>query len=304
MQKLLTMTLGHSVISKRKEEKNMTIHELANFSGISVRTLHYYDKIDLLKPCCIMENGYRKYNEDSLRRLQQIMFYKEMDLPLKIIKNIMNQPGFDQMEAIRDQKELLTAKRDRLTRMIEQMGQILEGNNSMDFSVFEHNELEEVVRSRIMQVDEYYRQSLIKKYGSIDGFISRMFANEEKLKETAIKYYGSVENYIESLRQAPLTKEGMGELQERLDGIVRQIADHKGKDVSDSEVQLLVDEWKEAVKKIAQTEDISELFRGIYHSYIENEAIIKINDETYGEGSSIYIGKAMEYNDSLSVTSK
>ena len=57
----------------------MTIHELANFTGISIKTLHYYDKIDLLKPYCIAPNVYRQYNEDSLKRLQQIMFYKEMD---------------------------------------------------------------------------------------------------------------------------------------------------------------------------------------------------------------------------------
>jgi DNA-binding transcriptional MerR regulator len=94
-----------------EESIMMTIHELANFSGISVRMLHYYDRIDLLKPCCVEQNGYRKYNEGSIRRLQQIMFYKEIDIPLKKIKDIMNQPGFDQRAAIRDQKDILIAKR-------------------------------------------------------------------------------------------------------------------------------------------------------------------------------------------------
>lgn len=277
----------------------MTIHELANISGISIRALHYYDKIELLKPCCVLENGYRKYNEDSLRLLQQIMFYKEMDLPLKTIKNIMNQAGFNQMEAIRNQKDLLTAKRDRLTRMIEEMDQILEGNNSMDFSVFEHNELEEVYRNRIMQLDEYFQQALIKKYGSLEALINRMVANEDKIKESAIKYYGSVENYIETLKQAPFPKEGMGKLQVKLDSIVQQIADHKDKDVSNEEVQLLIEEWKETFKKIAETDDISEIFRSVYHNYMNNKVIIKINDEAYGEGSTVYVGKAMEYNDSL-----
>lgn len=275
----------------------MTIHELANYSGISIRTLHYYDKIDLLKPCCIERNGYRKYNEDSLRCLQQIMFYKEIDLPLKKIKNIMSQPGFDQKEAIRDQKDLLTAKRNRLTKLIELMERILEGDNSMDFSVFEHNELEEVFRSRIMQLDADYRQTLIDRYGSIEAFVERMMKNEAKIKEFATKYYGSFDKYIESLRHAPLPKEGMGKLQMKLDSIVKQIAAYKGEKVSNPEVQKLVDEWKKTAQKLFQMDDISEIFRQIYHSYMDSKEIIKVMDEIYGEGSIVFVGKAMEYND-------
>lgn len=277
----------------------MTIHELADFSGISVRMLHYYDRIDLLKPYCVEQNGYRKYNEDSLRRLQQIMFYKEMDIPLKKIKDIMNQPGFDQRTAIRDQKDMLTAKRNRLTRLIEQMDKILEGDNIMDFSIFEHNELEEVFRSRIMQLDEDYQQILLDEYGSLDAFIEEMMKNEARIKESAQKYYGSLDKYIESLRQAPLPKEGMGKLHRQLDGIVKQIASFKDGDVSKPEVQKLVKEWKQTAHKLFEMDDITEVFRQIYHGYMESKEVIKIMDEKYGEGSTVFVGKAMQYNDSI-----
>ena len=277
----------------------MTIHELADFSGISVRMLHYYDRIDLLKPYCVEQNGYRKYNEDSLRRLQQIMFYKEMDIPLKKIKDIMNQPGFDQRTAIRDQKDMLTAKRNRLTRLIEQMDKILEGDNIMDFSIFEHNELEEVFRSRIMQLDEDYQQILLDEYGSLDAFIERMMKNEARIKESAQKYYGSLDKYIESLRQAPLPKEGMGKLHRQLDGIVKQIAAYKGGDVSKLEIQQLIEEWKQTAHKLFEMDDITEVFRQIYHGYMENKVIIKYMDEKHGEGSTVFVGKAMQYNDSI-----
>lgn len=282
----------------------MTIHELANYSGISIRMLHYYDRIDLLKPCCIEQNGYRKYNEDSLRRLQQIMFYKEMDLPLKKIKEIMNQPLFNQKAAIKNQKDFLIAKRNRLTKLIEQMEQILEGNNEMDFKVFEHNELEEVFRSRIMQLDEGYQQALINQYGSIDALIARMTKNKAKITESAIKYYGSVDKYIESLKQAPLPKEGMGKLQLKLDGIVKKIAAYKGENVSKPEIQKLVNEWKETFKMILEEDDISETFQRIYHSYMNRQEIIKIMDEIYGDGSSVFVGEAMEYNDRDMLTIK
>jgi DNA-binding transcriptional MerR regulator len=278
-------------------KKQMTIHELANSSGISIRTLHYYDKIKLLEPCCIEQNGYRKYNEDSLRRLQQIMFYKEMDLPLKKIINIMNQPGFDQKAAIRDQKELLTAKRNRLTKLIESMEQILEGNNTMDFSVFEHNELKEVFKSRIMQLDAEYQQIAIKEYGSIESYVDHMMKNESKIKESAMELYGSFDKYIESLKQAPLPKEGMGKLQVKLDGIVKQIAAYKCEEASNPEVQMLVEEWKKTAQKIFQMEDISKIFRQIYHGYMNSKEVIKVMDEIYGEGSIVFVGRAMKFND-------
>ncbi|MDF2544185.1 MAG: putative transcriptional regulator [Herbinix sp.] len=275
----------------------MTIHELANFSGISVRALHYYDQIDLLKPCCVEFNGYRKYNEDSLRRLQQILFYKEMDLPLKEIKKIMNQPGFDQKTAIRDQKDLLTAKRNRLNKMIEQMEQILEGSNSMDFSIFEHNELKEVFKNRMSQLDDDYQQALINRFGSLDACIENMMKNEDQIKDTATQYYGSFDNYIESLKQEPISKEGMGNLQLKLDDIVKQIVAYIGEEVSKPEIQKLVEEWKKTAHILFQMNDISELFRQLYHGYMESEVIIKAMDDIYGEGSTIFLGRAMEYND-------
>lgn len=279
----------------------MNIHELAGISGVSVRTLHYYDKIDLLKPCCTEQNGYRKYNEDSILRLQQIMYYKEMDLPLKQIQQIMNQPDFDQKSAIRHQKELLTAKRNRLNRLIEQMEQILKGDNDMDFSVFEHKELEEVYRSRFEQMDEYFRQSFIKEHGSIDAFIEHAMKNAAKIKASAVKHYGSFDKYIEYLKQAPMPKEGMGKLQMELEDIIRQIAAFREEEVSDPKVQKLVEDWKKTAQEIFRMSDtamdITETFRKFYQGYTNNEELIKIMDKSYGEGSAVFLGKAMKYND-------
>ncbi len=277
----------------------MTIHELANFSGVSIRALHYYDKIGLLKPCSKEPNGYRKYNEDSLMQLQQIMFYKEMDLSLKTIKNIMNQPGYDRKEAIQEQKELLLAKRNRLTRLIEQMDQILKGEDTLDFSIFEHNELEEVFRSRLSLLDEEYKQALINEHGSLENYIKFMMEHEAGIRASAIEYYGSVANYIEALRKTPpLPREGMGKLQAKLDATVKLIAAHKETgDVTLPELQTLVAEWKSTFRELCQMEDISDMFQMIYHGYMENSDIIRAMDNIYGEGSTVFVGKAMEYYD-------
>ena len=276
----------------------MTIHELANFTGCSIRALHYYDKIGLLKPYSKELNGYRKYNEDSLRQLQQIMYYKEMDLSLKEIKDIMNQPDFDRKEAIREQRELLIAKRSRLNRLIDQMEQILEGEDHLDFSVFEHNELEEVFRTRMAQMDEEYQQALIKEYGSLEDCIRSMMEHEDNIKKSAIEYYGSVKKYIESLKQAPIPKEGMGKLQVKLDTIVKEITSYREKEeVSVPEIQQLVAQWKSTFQEISQMEDITELFRQVYRGYQESTAIIEAMDNIYGNGATVYLGKAMEYYD-------
>jgi DNA-binding transcriptional MerR regulator len=279
----------------------MTINELAGFTGISVRTLHYYDKIDLLKPCRIEENGYRKYNEDSLERLRQILFYKELDLPLKKIISILNQPDFDRISAIRYQKDILTAKRNRLTRLIDNMEKILEGDKTIDFSVFEHNELRDIYESRIMQMDKEYRQTVINRYGSIEAFLDRALQNEDHIKESAIKYYGSIDKYIESLRQTPLPEKGMGRLQLKLDSILSEITDCKGGQVGDPKVQKLVNEWKDTAKKLFKMDDITEVFRHLYNSYISNDVIIKAVDDMYGNGSAVFAGKSMQYNDKNSL---
>ena len=97
----------------------LTISEMARKSGVSVRTLHYYDEIGLLKPAEVAdESGYRFYNEESTLRLQQILFYRELDFSLKEIARIMNASDYNVEEALKKQLELLMLKRDRIDRII------------------------------------------------------------------------------------------------------------------------------------------------------------------------------------------
>ena len=83
-----------------------SVKEVSQLSGVSVRTLHYYDEIDLLKPSVVAENGYRYYNRDAVVRLQEILLYRELDFPLKKIKDIVGKPGYDKVQALRDQIKL------------------------------------------------------------------------------------------------------------------------------------------------------------------------------------------------------
>jgi DNA-binding transcriptional MerR regulator len=96
-----------------------TIKQLANLAGVSVRTLHYYDEIGLLKPTSVGANGYRHYEREALMKLQQILFYRELDMRLEQIKAILDNPNFDVLRALGGHKVALQARAERLTRLVQ-----------------------------------------------------------------------------------------------------------------------------------------------------------------------------------------
>ena len=117
------------------------IKEFAELTGVSVRTLHYYDEIGLLKPAFVDKStGYRFYDETSLLRMQEILFYRELDFSLKSIGEILSSSDYDTKKALEDQKILLTLKKERLERLISAIDQAMKGENVM--SVFENSEFE------------------------------------------------------------------------------------------------------------------------------------------------------------------
>lgn len=109
-----------------------TVKQISELTGISVRTLQYYDQIGLLNPTSKSEAGYRLYEEEDMDKLQQILFFRELDFPLKEIKAIMENPRFDKMEAYHKQKELLKAKYERIGRLITLLEKLEKGEKCMD----------------------------------------------------------------------------------------------------------------------------------------------------------------------------
>ena len=97
----------------------MQIKEFAELTGVSVRTLHYYDEIGLLKPSEVdAQTGYRFYDENSFERMQEILFYRELDFSLKTISEILSSPDYDKQQALSRQRKLLLAKKERLEQLI------------------------------------------------------------------------------------------------------------------------------------------------------------------------------------------
>lgn len=120
-----------------------TVHEVSELTGVSVRALHHYDAIGLLKPTRVTPAGYRLYDDAALLRLQSILLFRELQFPLREIKAILESPGFDQKKALEQQLELLRLRRRRLDALIELAREtIASGGDYMNFSAFDTSELE------------------------------------------------------------------------------------------------------------------------------------------------------------------
>ena len=114
--------------------KLYTVKQVAKLSGVTVRTLHHYDQVGLLKPAQVGENGYRYYGREELLRLQQILFHRELELPLEAIADVLDRPGFDRLGALKRQREALSQKASRYRKLIQTLDRTLaalEGETEM-----------------------------------------------------------------------------------------------------------------------------------------------------------------------------
>ena len=122
----------------------MTVHEVSQLTGVSVRTLQHYDNIGLLHPAMRTDAGYRLYDEAELEKLQQILLFRELEFPLKEIRDIVEAPGFDKAKALDQQIELLTLKKNHLQGLIDLAKRLRKrGGQTMDFKAFDTSKMDE-----------------------------------------------------------------------------------------------------------------------------------------------------------------
>lgn len=133
-----------------------TVSQVAKLTGISVRTLHYYDETGLLPPSEVTEAGYRLYDDAAMARLQQILFFRELGFALQDIRGILDDPSFDQTQALERHRELLTLKRQRLDGILRLVDSLLKGECSMRFDAFDASSLEEARDRYAKEAKERY----------------------------------------------------------------------------------------------------------------------------------------------------
>ena len=138
-----------------------TVKEVSELTGISVRTLHYYDEIGLFRPTEVKETGYRFYDDKAIDKLGQILVFRELDLPLADIKLIMDNPDLDRNTVLAKQREMLCAKSQRIERIIASIDEMLKGDQNMDLTVFDETEIRTMFTDMLQNMNESQKQIFI-----------------------------------------------------------------------------------------------------------------------------------------------
>ena len=144
----------------------LTVKQLSKLAGVTPRTLHHYDEIGLLKPSRVGDNGYRYYGEESLLRLQQILFYRELGIPLEDIKKIIGRGDFDVLSALRSHKEALQKQVTRLNRLIHTVDNTiihLKGNSTMSDKAYFEGFTEEEQEKYAAEAEELYGSESVRE---------------------------------------------------------------------------------------------------------------------------------------------
>lgn len=176
--------------------ETLSIKQLSTLAGVSVRTLHFYDQIGLLTPQRERENNYRFYSRESLIRLQQILFYREMDLSLEQIGRILNDPAFDLISALENHREALTGKVKRLTTLLQTIDNTirnLKGQKEMTNGQFFNGFSEE-------QQTEYEKEAAERWDPAVVAESSRRWKSLSKQEKEALMAKG--ESIVLALRDA------------------------------------------------------------------------------------------------------
>lgn len=274
----------------------MTIKEISTLTGISTRTLRYYDSIGLLCPTEKTEAGYRLYDKNALERLQQILYFRELDFPLKSIKEIIENPTLDRTEILQMQKEMLLKEKRHLECLIESIDQTLQGSDAMDFSVFSKDETEELFQAMLEHMPENMKEIALEEFGSVDQWREHYIeaVSKEKVQKQyakMVEWYGGKEAYISSVKN-PVSKEVAESYQKRIDHILEKLSSKQNLDVSCFEVRELVAEYGFVMKQLLQLKNEKGMMLAQAKSY-EDDKSREILDEEYGNGFAEFMVRAI-----------
>ena len=274
-----------------------TVKEISDLTGISVRTLHYYDEIGLLKPTEKSDAGYRLYDDKALETLQQILFFREFDISLKEIKAVLDNPALERNQIKKKKKKMLVTKKERMERLIASIDDILKGENKMDFTIFTKTEVEEMFQTMLEHMPENMRNIAIKEFGSIEQWkkhYMEVVSSEEMQKGYAkvVEWYGGKDKFL-SVARTPVSKEVAESYNKRIEAILQKLIAKQNCDIDSFEVKELVGEYGFVMKQLAQIKE-EKGFMMAQTQYYRNEQIKPMIDEKYGEGASDFFAQAIE----------
>ena len=238
------------------------VREFAKLTGVSVRTLHFYDEIGLLKPSSVDEqNGYRFYDECSLTRRQEILFYRELDFPLKEIRMILSSPDYDKQNALKEQKRLLTLKKERLERLISALDGAMKGE-IVNMNVFDNSEFE---------------------------------AKREEYAKEAKEKWGDTAAYKESAEKtADYSADRWEQINSVMNDKIAEFADCKRKGFApdSKQAQALAKNWQDFITENYYT-CTKEILASLGEMYVADQRFLK-NIDRHGNGTARFMSDAIK----------
>lgn len=272
-----------------------TVKDVSEITGISIRTLRYYDEIGLLKPTELTEAGYRLYDNKALEKLQEIMFFRELEIPLIDIKKIMDNPNYDKERALLAQKSLLEQKRNRLNGIIELITDVMKGVNAMSFGAFGNEEVQKMVNHTLSCMSKESLDEQVQKYGSMEKYKEYLisgFANERATADL-LKWYGSKEKVMEAVMQSTGSVEEIKQGQDENAKIYKQFMAAKetgNMEMAHSAVEMLAENYK----TMFMLNNARNILIDLAKEYSSNEKLAEVTDKQYGAGCAEYIAKAIK----------
>ena len=232
----------------------MQIKEFAQLTGVSVRTLHYYDEIGLLKPSEVdAQTGYRFYDENAFERMQEILFYRELDFSLKTIAEILSSPNYDKQQALSRQRKLLLAKKERLEQLIATLDSVEEGMGFMKTK----NEYE--------ALKNQYAEEAKQRWGNTDAY------KESENRNTDFS------------KSAPL-----------LDAVFEEFAElnRAGASPESEPAKIMAEKLQQCITDNFYT-CTDEILKGLGQMYVADERFRK-NIDRHGEGTAEFVSACIK----------
>lgn len=274
-----------------------TVKEISEITGISIRTLHYYDEIGLLLPTEKSEAGYRYYDDKALEILQQILFFREFDIPLKEIKSVIKDSTLNKNQILKMQKNMLITKKRRLEKLIAHIDDILKGENTMDFTIFNKIEIEEMFQIMFENMPEKMREKALEEFGGIEKWKNHyieVVSSEDMQKRYAkvVEWYGGKDAFLNASNH-PISKEIAKSYKIREEIILKKLIAKKNCNINSFEVKEIVGEYAFIMKQVCQIKQEKGVMMALAQ-YYRNQKIVPMIDEKYGSGASEYFAQAIE----------
>tara|TARA_R110001592_G_scaffold276441_3_gene543545 strand:+ start:1357 stop:2121 length:765 start_codon:yes stop_codon:yes gene_type:complete len=239
-----------------------SVKQLSKLASVTAKTLHHYDAIGILKPAERAESGYRYYGKPELLRLQQILFYKELDYPLEEIKHILDRPDFDLVESLEQQRDALLKRSDRLSELLNTIDKTIQTLKSKDDMISDEEMYAGFSKGEVPQV----RKEVTDRWG------------KEKLE--------GAENNIRQMN-----KSEWADTQQEADEINRWLVNLMHLDPASIEVQRVVAEHFKHLNRFYKVEE--KIYRGLGKMYIEDERF-KANFDAYNDGLAVFLNNAIQ----------